>query len=181
MHNNVVLAIARALASRGVLALRFNFRGVMGSSGEYDQGRGEQDDVAGALDWLQARPEVDAGRLAVAGYSFGAWVTLAEAVADTRVKAAAAVGLAVWRFDGDPEEPVDGRLQFAAGYLHSLTRPKLFIAGERDAIAPHASLRTLLQHLPPPTELRVLPGADHSFQGHEQQVGDLVADFISRF
>jgi len=181
MNNNVVLAIARALAGRGVLALRFNFRGVMASMGDYDQGRGEQDDVAGALDWLQAQPEVDGRRLAVVGYSFGAWVALAEAVADARVTAAAAVGMVAWRFDGDPEEPVDGRVQFAAGYLQSLTCPKLFIAGERDVIAPPTTLRTLVDHLMPPKELHILRGADHSFQGHEQRIGEIVTDWFAHF
>jgi pimeloyl-ACP methyl ester carboxylesterase len=121
---------------------------------------------------------VEAGRIAVAGYSFGAWVGLAEAVGVTRVAAVATVGLVPWRFDEDAEELNDGRVQFAAGYLHSLTRPKLFIAGERDTIAPAAALRTLIAHLPPPAALQVVAGADHSFQSHEREVGELIAGFL---
>ncbi|MFN2182909.1 MAG: alpha/beta hydrolase, partial [Anaerolineae bacterium] len=51
MHNGVVRAIARTLVSSGVVALRFNFRGVGASEGTFDNGVGERDDVAGALDW----------------------------------------------------------------------------------------------------------------------------------
>lgn len=178
MHNNLVIAIARGLAAHGIAALRFNFRGVMGSEGEHDNGRGEQDDVVGAIDWLLAQPDIDPARVAATGYSFGAWVALTEAVGDPRVRAVAAVGLAPWRLDGDVSEPVDSRVQFAAGYLQSLTRPRLFIAGDRDPIAPAAALRTLVSHLPPPVTLHVLPGADHSFALHERHVAGLIARFL---
>ena len=51
---------------------QYNFRGVARSGGSFDEGRGEMDDVAGALDILFAQPAMDADRLAVIGYSFGA-------------------------------------------------------------------------------------------------------------
>ena len=53
--------------------LRFNFRGVGRSQGEFDDGIGELSDAAAALDWLQAL-SVDARQCWVAGYSFGAWI-----------------------------------------------------------------------------------------------------------
>ncbi|NIV39279.1 MAG: alpha/beta hydrolase, partial [Anaerolineae bacterium] len=95
MHNGVVEAIARGLASRGVTALRFNFRGVGASEGVHDNGRGERDDIAGAQNWLLAQPAVDARRVSLVGYSFGACVALARAYFDPTVSAFAAVGLAV--------------------------------------------------------------------------------------
>ncbi len=164
MHNSVVVAISRALAARGVMALRFNFRGVGASEGEYGGGQGEQDDVAGALAWLLAQPMVDPRRISVVGYSFGAWVGLAYAQSDPRVAAVAAVGLIPEYVDADA--------------LRSFTRPKLFITGEHDPLAPAHSLRKLVDELPPPKELHVVAGADHFWRGLEPEVGEMVAHFI---
>lgn len=185
MHNNVVTAMARALVARGVLALRFNFRGVGKSGGEHDNGRGEQADVAGALDWLLAQPGVDPWRVSVVGYSFGAWVGLTQAQNDARVAAVAAAGLVAWRYDLDfyratsqPGRNAD-TWQFAPDFLQSFARPKLFITGEGDPFAPPSALRDLVNRLPPPKTLHALPGTDHFFWGREREVGDLVADFIT--
>jgi alpha/beta superfamily hydrolase len=165
MHNSVVAAIARALVARGVMALRFNFRGVGASRGQHDGGRGEQADVAGALDWLLAQPAVDPWRVALVGYSFGAWIGLAQAQTDPRVAAVALVGLAAEHCDG--------------ASLRSFTRPKLFVTGEYDRVAPPSALRRLVDQLPPPKTLHVVAGVDHFWRGHEDELADLVADFIS--
>lgn len=71
MYNNVVEAIQEAYAAGNYSTLRFNFRGVEGSTGQYDDGRGEQSDILAAHKYLQ-----DSGilKIALAGYSFGAWV-----------------------------------------------------------------------------------------------------------
>jgi alpha/beta superfamily hydrolase len=185
MHNSVVTAIARALAAQGVLALRFNFRGVERSGGRHDNGRGEQADVAGALDWLLAQPGVDPRRVSVAGYSFGAWVGLSHAQADPRVMVVAAVGLVAWRFDADFYQLRASRdsgvqtWQFDPDFLRSFTRPKLFVTGERDSFAPPEAMRGLLDRLPLPKSLHIVPGTDHFFGGCEQIVGRLVAAFIA--
>lgn len=165
MHNSVVVAMARALAAQGVMALRFNFRGVGTSGGQHDHGRGEQADVAGALDWLLAQPGVDPRRTSLAGYSFGAWVALVHAQTDPRVAAAAMVGL--------PAEYCD------AGAMRSFARPKFFVTGEYDRLAPPGALGELVEQLPAPKTIRVVSGADHFWAGLEQEVGELVADFVS--
>jgi alpha/beta superfamily hydrolase len=181
MHNGVVRAIAHTLAARGVLALRFNFRGVEQSGGQYDYGRGEQKDVAGALSWLLKQPEVDPWLVSVVGYSFGAWVGLSYAQADPRVVAAAAIGLVAWRQDIDlfHSDFTKETRQFDPDFLASFTRPKLFVSGEEDAFGPPRVLRALVDRIPPPKTLHILPGTDHFFQGREQEVGGLVADFIT--
>ena len=185
MHNSVVTAIARALAASGIMALRFNFRGVERSGGEHDNGRGEQADVAGALDWLLTQPGINRQRVSVAGYSFGAWVALSHAQADPRVAAAAAVGLVAWRFDADFYQLSAGRdsgvqtRQFDPDFLRSFTRPKLFVTGEWDAFAPPEAVRGLVDRLPPPKSLCIVPGTDHFFGGREREAGRLVAEFIS--
>jgi alpha/beta superfamily hydrolase len=165
MHNNVVTAITEALAAHGVMVLRFNFRGVGGSSGQHDHGRGEQADVAGALDWLLDQPQVDPWRVFLAGYSFGAWIALKHAQTDARVSALAAVGLVAE--------------QCEAGSMQSFTGPKLFATGEQDSLAPPQPLRRLVEQLPPPKTLHLIPGVDHFWWGREQEAGKLVAGFFA--
>jgi uncharacterized protein len=67
MHNNVVMAAFRATIDKGISALRFNFRGVGRSSGSFDEGNGEMNDLASVISYIQ-KPVI------IIGYSFGAWV-----------------------------------------------------------------------------------------------------------
>jgi pimeloyl-ACP methyl ester carboxylesterase len=76
MHSSLIATIARALASREFVVLRFNFRGVGHSEGRHDGGFGEWQDVAGAVAALMARDDVDPERVYLAGWSFGARVGL---------------------------------------------------------------------------------------------------------
>jgi alpha/beta superfamily hydrolase len=108
---------------------------------------------------------VDAWRISLAGYSFGAGVGLAQAQRDPRVTAFAGVGLVAAWLDGDA--------------LATFTRPKLFVSGEQDALAPPGDLRRLVDLLPPPKTLHIVPGIDHFWRGHEREVADLVADFFA--
>lgn len=172
MDNTVVVAVCRALAAHGWAALRFNFRGAGRSEGAFDDGRGEMDDVAGALDFLCAPPpsfppkggnEGGAERLALVGYSFGAGVGLRHAVRDPRVSWLAGIAL-VQEHYADP-------------FLDADPRPKLFIAGEHDPWAPANALREYVARLSPPKALRVIPRTDHFFAGRETEVAALVADF----
>jgi hypothetical protein len=73
MNHPVAVQLYHLFMKRGFATLRFNFRGVGRSQGEFDQGIGELADAATALDWLQANNPA-ASQTWVAGYSFGAWV-----------------------------------------------------------------------------------------------------------
>ena len=164
MDSPVVVAVCRALAQRGWAALRFNFRGAGRSGGSFDDGRGELDDVAGALDFLTTQPQVDGERLAVAGYSFGAQVGLHHAARDPRVSWL--IGIAL----------VQGH--YVDSFLDADPRPKLFAAGEHDPWAPAEPLRAYVARLRPPVTLHVLPATDHFFAGREAELGALIADFL---
>lgn len=187
MDNGLTVAIAQALASRGVMALRFNFRGVGGSAGRYDHGRAEQADVAGALDWILSQPGIDPQRASLVGYSFGAWVALSRAQIDSRPAGVAAIGLGAWHYDsgfrsskawphlgGEPWE-------LDPGLLMGYTKPKVFVVGEQDPFAPLSLLKRFVEPLPEPKALLVVPGTDHFFLGHERKVGELVASAVSSF
>ena len=166
MSSPVVVAVCRELADRGWAALRFNFRGKGRSEGSFDDGRGEIEDVAGALDHLCAQPEANPDRLAVAGYSFGAWVGLRHAVRDPRVSWLVGISLVQNHYD----EP----------FLDAETRPKLFVVGDRDPWAPQDGLRAYVERLQPPKTLHILPGTDHFFGGQESKVARMVGAWLEK-
>ena len=100
MDNKVVQTLARAFVQCGYTAVRFNFRGVGASAGEYDAGKGELQDLLAVI--RQVAPE---GPIALAGFSFGAFVTshaLAALWDEGRVAKAVLVGTAASRFEVAP-------------------------------------------------------------------------------
>jgi uncharacterized protein len=77
MHNKVVTMCARALNELGIATVRFNFRGIGQSEGEFDEGRGEVLDCMAVAEWVRhAKPSAS---LWLAGFSFGSWVALKAA------------------------------------------------------------------------------------------------------
>jgi alpha/beta superfamily hydrolase len=162
MHFKVVFRAAKALQSAGLAVLRFNFRGVGRSEGVHDHGTGEQEDARAALFELQDRfPGLP---LALGGFSFGSVVALRVAARDPRVRAVFALGYPL-------------RMAEDHAYLTSITRPRLFIQGENDEFGAGELLRTLVERLPPPREVVVLPGAGHFFDGHLDVLQGAVADW----
>ncbi len=156
--------MAQALGDVGMPALRFNFRGVGRSTGRYDEGRGEADDVRAALDYLAARyPGV---ALCLAGFSFGAWVGLPVGCADPRVRQLVGVGV-----------PVS---LLGAAALADCRLPKLILQGERDQYGPLAALLPWYAALPEPKRLIVVPGADHFFTEQQADLRATIADYFQR-
>jgi alpha/beta superfamily hydrolase len=164
MDNNVVMALVDALIARGIAALRFNFRGVGASTGVYDNGRGEARDAAAAVAFLASRDEVDAERVGLAGYSFGAMMALAAM--DASVRALALVSPPVQRLDGER--------------LAGVSVPLLLVAGDRDPICPEAAFREAGATLGGRAEARVVAGADHGWWGHERELGEIAGTFFAR-
>jgi hypothetical protein len=148
MHFKVVFRIAKALQEQRLAVLRFNFRGVGRSEGVHDDGRGEQDDAVAALAELERR--LPGLPLVMAGFSFGSVVALRVAAREPRVRAVVALGFPLVRF-GD------------AATLRAPRQPRLFVQGERDQFGAGDALRALVDPLPPPKELVVVPGASHFF------------------
>lgn len=152
MHTKAVFHAAKAINSFGIPVLRFNFRGVGKSDGEYDDGRGEQDDVRAAMDWMHARYRLP---LIVGGFSFGSNMALRASCGDTRV--AGLIGL------GTPIE-AEGR-RYSYEFLDRCTQPKLFVTGAEDPFAPRDVMETVLRADTPGTDMKWIEGADHFFAG----------------
>ncbi len=157
----------KALNSFGYPVLRFNFRGTGLSQGEHDHGQGEVEDIRTALDWLDREFHLP---LIFAGFSFGAAVGLKAACADTRVKAAIGLGL--------PVAPIVDR-SYDFSFLGECRKPKLFVSGSRDQFASPAQLEALVQTVPPPKQLVVIPDADHFFEGRLREMRTAVELWIN--
>lgn len=165
MHFKPVFRAARALRSRGLAALRFNFRGVGRSEGVHDEGRGEQDDVRAALDELTGRHP---GKpLVLGGFSFGAVMALRVACDEGRVGAVFALGFPVTTVP-DPS------------FLDHCRKPRLFVQGAEDSFGGAEAIRPLVEALAPPRELRVVEGADHFFEGRLDELEATVAAWAAR-
>jgi uncharacterized protein len=166
LHNKVVFHAMKALNSFGFPVLRFNFRGTGRSQGEHDHGAGEVDDVRAALDWLDGEFHLP---IIFAGFSFGAAVGLRAACADSRVEAVIALGL--------PVAPLDDRT-YDFGFLHSCTKPKLFVSGSRDQFGPRAELEKLVVTLSEPKKLMIVEGADHFFEGRMRELRETIEAWL---
>jgi alpha/beta superfamily hydrolase len=165
MHFKVVFRAAKALQQHGVAVLRFNFRGVGRSEGTHDHGRGEQDDVRAAISELQRRfPGLP---LVVGGFSFGASMALRVGCAEPAARALFALGL-----------PMTMMTDLA--FLESCRQPRLFVQGERDEFGGAEIMRDLVGRLPEPRTLVIIPGADHFFGGHLDELQAAVAAWAAR-
>ena len=162
MHNKVVFKAAQALQILGIPALRFNFRGVGHSTGTYDEGRGEMDDVRFALEFLSRRyPGLP---VILGGFSFGAYVGLRVAVVDDRVQAMTGLSVPARMFEGE--------------YLEGSHKPKLIIQGTKDELAPYALASQWFEQVPAPKSLVAVQGADHFFQGHLDEIQAIIVSFV---
>ncbi len=166
MDNNVVEGITTALEERQIAVLAFNFRGVGRSQGTHDRGNGEVDDALAAARCLAGNPAVDRDRIVIAGYSFGAVVALRAAARDEGFRAVALVACPTRSLES-PE-------------VQAIGQPILFVHGDMDSVVQMDQFKSLVQRFQQPTEVEVLPGADHFLQGYELQVGERVADFFAR-
>src|SRR5262245_4426077 len=165
MHTKVVFRAAKALASLGCGVLRFNFRGVGVSEGEWDEGPGEIADYRAALDAMASLyPQTE---LWAAGFSFGSYVALTVGATDDRVRLL--LGIA---------PPVD-RYDFSA--VRASTKPKFLIQAERDELCPLKRTYEFYGQLAEPKELVVIDGADHLFDGKVSEVADAIVDLLADY
>ena len=162
LHNKVVFRAAKAAMGLGLAALRFNFRGVGESEGEYSEGAGERDDVRAALDYLLTR--FAEKPVCLMGFSFGAWVGLAVGARDRRVKSLVGLGL--------PTVSTD------LAFLREVTKPKLIVQGTEDVYGPRDQVQTLFASLPEPKRIHWVERADHFFAGKLDEVQAAVRVFL---
>jgi uncharacterized protein len=153
MNNNVVWTAARALGERGWSTLRFNFRGVGASTGNYGEGLAEVEDVVAAANFIKSRVP---GPCFLVGYSFGAAVAARALLEGLDAAGAVLISPPIAFMDLD--------------FLAETPGLCLIIAGDRDDLCPLAEVGNLCRRRQTPVDLRVISGADHFYAGHEKEL-----------
>jgi alpha/beta superfamily hydrolase len=159
LHNKVVYRLARGLRRAGLVVLRFNYRGVGRSQGEYGNLEGEIEDARAAIEWLRARhPGLP---YALAGFSFGARVItrLACETAGARFLLAA----------GFPTS------MGGAEYLERCATPKVFVQSTHDQYGPRAEMEAAFAGWAAPKRIIWIEAADHFFAGGLEALEERVA------
>ena len=163
MQNKVTHTLARGFLSRDFVVLRFNFRGVGKSSGTFDDGNGELDDVFAAIEWLRA--EYPGKPLWIAGFSFGAAMAVRAATlsgADGLISVAPAVSRFANDLDVQPE------------------CPWLIVQGDQDELVDIDETIAWVNMLNPGPELDVSLDTEHFFHGKLMFLRNVVEDFIEK-
>ncbi len=164
MSNKVVYALATTAQRHGFAALRFNFRGVEGSEGTHDLGRGETDDtVQLAQTLLEQRPGLP---LLLAGFSFGSFVAL-KAAARLKPALLALVAPPFKYFESEPRPAHPGC-------------PWLVLHSTDDEVVEYESTRTGLMRYSPQPELVTLQGAGHFFHGKLREIQTAMSGWLIR-
>lgn len=161
MQNKVAHTLARSFIGAGFAALRFNFRGVGDSAGQFDEGEGEVADVLAAAAWTKAR----FGELPfwLAGFSFGAAMAIRAAV-EERPAGLISVAPAVSRFMGSDRRQPDC--------------PWLIVQGDADELVDIEETMAWVNTLDPGPEFVVIAQAEHFFHGKLVRLRETCQAFI---
>lgn len=160
MHNNVVETLQEVYSAANYTTLRFNFRGVGASTGFYDEGRGEREDIYAVCHYLR---ENGITKLFLAGYSFGAWV-----------------GSKVLEESGNPftgsifvSPPVE---YFDFKWDNLNDKINFIICGDQDQFCALSILEQMAQKINSPFE--IIEGADHFYMGKEKELARVLQKYI---
>ncbi len=163
MNNKVVTILARALGNAGLATVRFNFRGIGLSAGEYGHVQGELADLTAVIDWTKT--VLPGQPLWLAGFSFGSYIS-ALAAQSVQPPAVGLISIA----------PSVNRYDFKQ--LTSTRCPWLVVHGDQDEVAPFADTQAWAAHPPSPLKFIVMPGASHFFHGRLLELRDHIERWI---
>ena len=170
MNNKVVYNLHYAFQRMGFTVMRFNFRGVGRSQGEYDQGIGELSDAASALDYLQSMNQ-SAKQCWVAGFSFGAWIGMQLLMRRPEITGFVSAS------------PPANMYDFS--FLAPCPSSGLIINGSADRVAPPADTRALVAKLHEQRGITItheeIGGAGHFFEDpYMDRMLDTVTGYVRR-
>jgi alpha/beta superfamily hydrolase len=169
MNNRVVFEVYQTFVRRGFSTLRFNFRGVGRSQGEYDEGTGELSDAASALDWLQAA-NPDASQCWVSGFSFGAWICMQLLMRRPEINSFIALA------------PPANKYDFA--FLAPCPASGLVVHGADDNMVPEESVDTFAKKLASQKRItidyQIVEGANHFFHEKVDELTTRVDSYLER-
>jgi len=168
MDNKVTYYLYHAFAHRGFATLRFNFRGVGRSQGEFDNGTGELSDAAAALDWLQSMNENSTGTW-IAGFSFGAWIGMQLLMRRPEIKGFISVA------------PPANLYDFS--FLAPCPSSGLIIQADQDDLVTPISVQKLVEKLKAQKSITIhhdnIKGANHFFESELNQLMSSVNNYLN--
>ena len=169
MNNRVTYALYKHFQARGFAVLRFNFRGVGRSQGEYDNGDGELSDAATAMDWLQAQNPASR-QCWIAGFSFGAWIGMQLLMRRPEITGFISVA------------PPANMYDFS--FLAPCPASGLVINGKDDRVAPPPDTEAMVAKLHEQKGITIthtqMDGAGHFFEHHMDDMIGNVTDYVKR-
>jgi alpha/beta superfamily hydrolase len=149
--------------------LRFNFRGVGRSQGEFDHGAGELSDAAGALDWVQSM-HPDARSCWVAGFSFGAWIGMQLLMRRPEIEGFISVA------------PPANLHDFT--FLAPCPSSGLIVHGDQDKVVPLKDVQALVDKLKTQKGIKIeqaiIRGANHFFENDVDELIGVCSDYVDR-
>lgn len=167
MNNRVVYELYQCFARRGFSVLRFNFRGVGKSQGEFADVNDALLDAASALDWLQAM-NTDPPQCWVGGFSFGVWPALQLVMRRPEISGFVAVGAPVNFYDFE--------------FLQPCPSSGLFLHGADDAHVPVCEVDALVERLSKQPDITIgyhrVAGADHFFKDRHGEIAGVVDGYL---
>lgn len=168
MHNKVVTTLAKAYASLGIATLRFNFRGVGKSEGDYGHIDGEVEDAIAVMQYINKT--LPQHVLHLAGFSFGSYVA-AQVASQFPCQSLISVAPPVTHMPFDQ--------------LAKINCPWLVLMGDKDKVITVSEVEKWhqthkLKHAPEPFNLTIIPTAGHFFHGLLPNLKQLAVDFIKK-
>ncbi len=169
MNNKVTYALYQTFVKRGFSVLRFNFRGVGRSQGQFDSGIGEMSDAAAALDWMQTHTP-NTSTCWIGGFSFGAWIAMQLMMRRPEIGRFISIS--------PPAEDCDFT------FLAPCPSSGQIIHGEKDEVVPKDSVDKLAAKISSQKNITidydVIPGADHFFSKDMDTLNSLVGNYLDK-
>ena len=167
MNNELCYHLFYMFVENGFTALRFNFRGIGRSQGEFDHGAGELSDAAAALDWIQTL-HPDSRAVWIAGYSFGSWIGMQLLMRRPEVEGFMSIA------------PQPNTYDFS--FLAPCPSSGLILHGSEDRVAPSKDVQGLVDKLMTQKGIRItqntMEGANHFFEDRVQDVVQECEDYL---
>lgn len=169
LDNKVVQTLAKAFNVLGLTSVRFNFRGVGKSDGEFDNGQGELADAAAALDWLE-RENFDNSQCWVSGFSFGSLIAMQLLMRRPEINRFIAIS------------PQPNAYDFS--FLSPCPTSGMMIYGKKDELVPLEYITELDKRLSAQKGIKVefqsVPDANHFFSKSEDQLVKYLDKYIKK-
>ena len=167
MNHPIVYNLFYMFQERGFTTLRFNFRGVGRSQGEFDHGAGELSDAAAALDWIQTL-HPDSTGCWVAGFSFGSWIGMQLLMRRPEIAGFISMSLPTNTYD------------FA--FLAPCPASGLVTYGSEDPIVPADDVDRVIERIRVQKGTQIsthrIEGADHFYTNHLEETLNVIDDYL---